>query len=165
MEGRIFGNDAFGLVSAVVGLIHRAPHATSTGEVTRIAIKILARWRKLLKEQSGRDFQEQLKQSAFKAEGQSVPSLGQYLIEQLEETGEQSCNAPYRVYDRAMDVVETASDSGVETYQRLLGEVRPHVSGLRQKLLMTMKGKAQNRYVPSENGNNLNCKTASYILP
>jgi cobalamin biosynthesis protein CobT len=80
------------------------------------------------------------------------------LEQTLNQLSTDPSHAPYRVYDRSQDVIETAPDMGIDSYTELFNAVRPHVAALRQKLLLTLKAKAQNRYVPDENGHRLNRK-------
>lgn len=95
-------------------------------------------------------------QTLFDAEPtDQAPSLAGHLQTQLTEISNDGSNMPYRVYSTADDVIEVAPDFGLTEYDRLMNEVRPHISVLRQKLLLTLRAKAQSRWVSDLNGNRL----------
>lgn len=172
-DTNIFGKEAMMLVKPVEDLIHRVPRCQSTEEVATIANKIIRRWRKLMKKLQNKnnraandrhnsketqDLAEKLGELFQGSPSDNTYSLGQALQQAIVEQMAGDSNQPYRVYDRSQDVVMTASDADPKIYQGILEEVRPLVSGLRQKLIMTLRGKSQSRYVPDENGSKLNRK-------
>lgn len=156
LDGSMFGADAMSMGQAVIKYIRRAPVASSPKEIEWLAVRVMARWRKLLKVQGEEFFTQHMKQLKALLEQNVVPSLGQHLSAQLNAINEAGEDQPYRIYDRSLDVLEKAPDGDPSAYRELLEQIRPHVAGLRQRLLMGFRSRAQKRWVPCENGSLLN---------
>lgn len=71
---------------------------------------------------------------------------------------------PYRVFTREYDQVVTAPEGTPYGLYRLLSDVKPLVSGLRQKLLAILKSKSQCRLVADENGTRLDRRRLHSLL-
>lgn len=161
MSTDIYGEDARRIVSVVADLIADAIHAASTEAIAVLAEEVLDRWKGILGSMAANSLQEPNSQKGLvellgDVKSEDIPSLGQHLTALISQTVDSNADMPYRIYDRSLDVVETAPDGDITSYRDLLEQVRPHVSGLRQKLLSTLRAKSQNQLAPSQNGTILN---------
>jgi len=79
-----------------------------------------------------------------------IPATDQSLLTRLIESEVQNTSVSegkYRVWSREEDIIEKVNDTDETRYRKLLQEVRPYISGLRQKLLLTLKARNQKRWV------------------
>ena len=161
----IYGDDATLLVDEVRETVLRALQATTTQAVVVLAEEILARWKRLLKaqvepEQEDDDdslSDQQLIDLFGEVDSTNPLSLEANLQGSLGEMNE-SPTLSYRVYDRSQDRIVKAPDGGIDSYKRLLGDVSPYVGTLRRRLMMTLRGMSQSRWVSDDNGSKLNRK-------
>lgn len=97
-------------------------------------------------------------------DGEKLPSLGETLCEAIASARDESGHVPYRVFDRSRDVVEVAPAGDPDETRSLMEEIRPQVSALRSKLLLTLRSRTQRRWVADENGPRLNRRRLHTVL-
>lgn len=158
MDSTLFGEDASQLVAMVEDLVVQAVHQPTTKDVGPLALEIMDRWKTAGKENPADE--ESPTREIFKevsADDEQL-SISRHLVDRIAEISRDNCSSAYRVYDRSQDVLEFAQVGNPSEYQRILDEVRPHVAGLRQRLVQTFKARSQCRYQPDPNGSKLDRK-------
>lgn len=98
------------------------------------------------------------------AQPQDLPTMGQALLDSIGEARSENGLVPYRVWDKSRDSIEVAPEGDSETARELLSEIRPLVSGLRSKLVMTLRAQSQRRWVSDENGCRLDRRRLHSVL-
>lgn len=162
----LYGPDVQPYIQPIVHLIPKVLDMPNTFAVARVAVRIIKIWKRINDEhlKQGEYEPKNVNRERLDTEGlNDLPTgnpfgHGKFLQDAIGHAMEQSATMPYRVYDRSEDVVENAPDVGADAYMKILAEARPLVAGLRQRLIMTLKGEQQKRLVSSENGTVLNRK-------
>lgn len=165
LDSSIFGVDAIQVVDVVKDLVDLSPSTSSTQAAADIAIRIIERLKSYLDELNQRDEPAEELVALLEESSDSLAAeeneftLGTVLKETIQEvsTGKNT-DKPYRVYSFEHDVIEKAPDQSLSQYNEIWDVVRPLVSGLRQKLILTLRGKSKSRLVPSDEGTKLNRK-------
>jgi cobaltochelatase CobT len=148
----------------VADLMGRRHALQDTAEASSLALAIFARWRAWAEANPASPLAGALADHTPEALTEPLIGLREELTEALAQLPATHSDAGYRIYTTERDEVLTAPAGATGSYAALLAEVKPHVSVLRQKLLLTLKGQARTRLAPDPDGPILQTKRLHQLL-
>ena len=81
-----------------------------------------------------------------------------------EEINAIASNKTWRVYDPTLDRVIKPKAKDDSAYKALLSEAQPYVSGLRQRLMLTLKARTACRWIPEQEEGHINPQRLSGLI-
>jgi nitric oxide reductase activation protein len=169
---------AYRIADALSSIISKSIHAKDTAEVYTFSEEAWAIIQKMLpempayqeettqeaekEEQTGSETQQQAAQQMTHSSGSPMDNLSEIIQQSAEEHAVLS--QTYRVWDNSHDIVHTPRCKSGASHHDLLSAVLPYVSGVRQRLIQSLKAQSINRWLGDQESGAVNPRTLHRLI-